>query len=155
MLSLFMPKIQISFHHCMIVSSAVISQSFWFRNPSVVGTATPPATIGTRQTGEPVYLSCIVPVWEHASCCLVWAWKWRAYGTPSSAMQYSKRSYIIHLFPPLFWRAFLKVSLADPFNLTSLWSRSAKSWRLGFAPSRGTGWYWNDNEVVFWKEWMN
>lgn len=58
-------------------------------------------------------------------------------------------------FSPLFWRAFLKVSLADPFNLTSLWSCSAKSWRLGFATSHGMGWYRNDNEVVFWKEWMN
>lgn len=107
-----------------------------------------PQNCRSRQTGEAVYLGC-------ASCCLVWAWKWRAYGTPSSAMQYSKRSYIIHLFSLFFWRAFLKVSLASPFNLTSLWSRSVKSWRLGLATSHGTGWYWNDNEVVFWKEWIN
>lgn len=73
------------------------------QKPSVVGTAALPATMGTRQTGELVYLGCIVPVWEHASCCLVWAWKWRAYGTPFSALQYSKRSYIIHLFSPHFF----------------------------------------------------
>lgn len=54
-----------------------------------------------------------------------------------------------------FWRAILKVSLADPFNLTSLWSWSAKSWRLGCVTSRGMGWYWDDNEACFSKEWMN
>lgn len=52
-------------------------------------------------------------------------------------------------------RAILKVSLADPFNLTSLWSQSAKSWLLGFATSRGMGGYWDDNEALFSKEWMN
>lgn len=39
--------------------------------------------------------------------------------------------------------------------LTSLWSWSAKSCLLGFSASHGTGWYWDDNEALFSKEWMN
>lgn len=59
-LSLFIPQIQISLHHRVIVSSPVISHSVWFRNHSVAGTAALPATMATRQTGELVYIGCIV-----------------------------------------------------------------------------------------------
>lgn len=107
----------------------------------------------SRQTGEPVYLSCAsVRVCQLLSCLSL-----EMTGIWDTILCNAIFKEILHnsSFLPLFWRAFLKVSLADPFNLTSLWSRSAKSWRLGFATSHGTGWYWNDNEVVFWKEWMN
>lgn len=148
-------QIHISFNHRMIISSPLISQSFSLRKPTGAGTAPLTVITGNRKRGGRVYRRCIVPVWAHSNCSLVWDWKRWAYGTPSSAMQYSKRSYIIHLSFLSFWRAILKVSLADPFNLMSLWSWSAKSWRLGFATSRGTGWYWDDNEALFSKEWMN
>lgn len=71
MLSLFIPQTQISLHHRVIVSSPVISHGVWLRNPSAAGIAALPVTMGTRPTGEPVYLGCIVQEWEHASCCLV------------------------------------------------------------------------------------
>lgn len=149
-------QMQIAFNHPVIVSSPLISQSFSLRKPTGADSAPLTVITGNRKRAGRVYLRCIVAVWVHSNWCLVWAWKRWAYGTPSSAMQYSKRSYIIHLFFPLrFWRAILKVSLADPFNLTSLWSWSAKSWRLGFETSHGTGWYWDDNEALFSKEWMN
>lgn len=53
-----------------------------------------------------VYLHCILAEWtRNSNWCFVWDWNRRAYGTPSSAMQYSKRSYIIHLLFPLFLRS--------------------------------------------------
>lgn len=55
-----------------------------------------------KKMREWVYLHCILPVWTNSNWCLVWDWNRWAYGTPSSAMQYSKRSYIIHLFFSVF-----------------------------------------------------
>lgn len=81
-------------------------------------------------------------------------------------MQYSRRSYIIYLSPSFFfffWQTTLKVSQADPFNLTSLWSRSRNLDCL--ATSRGMEgkgerlgeerWYRDGNEAFLSKEWMN
>lgn len=126
-------------HHWMTVSSPVFFSSLYLHS---------------RHTGKRVYLGCAsVRACQLPSCLSL-----EMTGIWDTILCNAIFKEILHnssFFPTFFWRAFLKVSLANPFNLTSLWSRSAKSWRLGFATSHGTGWYWNDNEVVFWKEWMN
>lgn len=99
-------------------SPHLISQSFSLRKPTRAGTAALPVITGNRKREERVYLCCIEPAGAHSNCSLVWDWKRRACGTPSSANAIFKE--ILHnssfFFLLSFWWAILKVSLADPFN---------------------------------------
>lgn len=146
MSSVFILETQSSFYHCMTVELVILFSKLL--KPLI-------QKRHSRQTGGPVYLDCA----SARACQLLSCLSLEMTGIWDTILCNAIFKEILHnssFFPTFFfWSAFLKVSLADPFNLTSLWSWSAKSWRLGSATSHGTGWYWNDNEVVFWKDWMN
>lgn len=155
-------QMQISFNHPVIISSfPYLPKLFSLENPQEPTlcrslSLSPSVITGNKKRGGWVYSHWIVLVRAR----LLWHWKQWAYGTPSPAMQYSERCYIIHpSFFLCFWRAILKVSQFDNFNLIWQACEAASAKNLdGLALQLLTGRVdigMIMRHTLFSKEWMN